>query len=159
MRSIQLFAVPLALAFCVSTSYAQETDTKTDFTKVAKMLHGEWAGDAEMTAEEIKKMDDENVEAMKDMILEQVGSMEVIFKDGTYDVAMAGMELAGTWKVTDAAKKDDTQVVNIHTVPEEGTQGEEKNFEIHFVGDKHIKMIDSDGGPPIVLARKEKEKD
>ena len=40
-------------------------------------------------------------------------------------------------------------------VPDENSDGhEEKNFEIHFVGKTHIKMIDlNESGPPIVLKR------
>ena len=165
MRSIQLFVVPLAVAIFVSASFAQDTDTKADkkdFAKAAKMLHGVWSGDAEKTAEAIKEMDDlEMDEAMVGMILERVGLIEVDFQDGTFNVMIDEQEMSGDWKVTAVEKDDKSPALKIHVMPAEDSEGEEKNFKIHFLGKTHIKMIDlDDGGPPIVLARKvDKDKD
>ncbi|MGI9518035.1 MAG: hypothetical protein ACR2NP_13360 [Pirellulaceae bacterium] len=154
-----LFAIPLALAICVSACYGQETETSSDtqdFAKEAKMLHGAWAGDSEKTAEEIKDMEGMD-EAMVDMVIERVKLINVHFHDGTFAVEIAGEEMKGTWEVTAAEEKDDMQTIKIHVMPDEDSVGEEKHFEIHCMGETHIKMIDQDGGPPIVLKRADEE--
>ena len=165
MKSVQLFVVPLVLAMFVSTGFAQETETRSeqDFSKQAKMLHGEWQGDKEKTAEAIKGMEGLD-DAMMEMILAQVKEITVNFGDGTYNVTIGPMEMAGKWKVTADESKDDDHKIKIFCEPNEDVQGQEdKNFEIHFMGDTHVKMTDlDDGGPPIVLVRKtddDKEED
>ena len=157
MKTTHLLAIPLALAICVSTGFAQESnaDNDQDFAKAASLLHGDWTGDAEKTAEAIKDMEDMELdESMMEMILEQVKAIKIQFADGTFEVAIAGQEMAGEWEVTGAKEKDGKQAVMIHVSPNEESQGEEKNFKIHMLGDTHMKMIDMDeGGPPIVLKR------
>lgn len=163
MKSI-LFAIPLALAICVSPCLAQETETSSDtqdFAKMAKLLHGNWAGDADKTAEEIKAMEDPGMEeAMIDMVLEQVKLIQITFQDGTFMVMINDQEMTGTWEVTGAEEKDGKQAVMIHVAPDEEAAGEEKNFEIHIMGDTHMKMIDLDmEGPPLVMQRKDEDSD
>ena len=162
MKSIQLLAIPLALAICVSTSLGQETENKDDkiLAKAGKMLHGTWTGDADKTAEEIKKMEDLDLdESMMEMILEQVVTIEANFKDGTYEVVIGDREMSGDWKVKKVKRKDKTRILTAFFAPDEDSEGEDKNFEIHFMGKTHMKMIDlDDGGPPIVLKRQVKDK-
>ncbi len=55
MKSIQLLTISLTLAISVSIGYGQQSESagdKEDVAQVAKMLHGVWAGNAEMTATE-----------------------------------------------------------------------------------------------------------
>ena len=163
MRLIQLVAVPLAIAICVSVTHAQETETKLDnkvLAKASKMLHGMWVGDGEKTAEEIEKLEDLPLEdAMIDMLLERVKSIKASFKDGTFEVEVGERKMAGAWKVTKIERKDDARVLTVNFAPDEESEAEEKNFELHFKGKKHMKMIDlGEDGPPIVLKRKATDK-
>lgn len=164
MKSIQLLSIPLVVAICVSTTFGQETkkqDDKKDLAKAGTYLHGVWNGDADKTAEEIKKMKD--LDLSEDMIkgmLEQVGSIEVEFEDGKFSVAFGDQEMAGEWEVTKMKKKEKTWIIEIKTVTDEDSGGEEKNFEIHFLGKTHMKMVDlDDQGPPIVMKKAKAKKD
>ena len=151
-----LFVIPLALALCVSVCYGQDTG---DFADAAKLLHGQWAGDVDKTAEAIKAMEDSGMnEAMMEMMLEQVKAIELEFSDGKFQVLIGGQEMSGTWEVKGVEEKDGNQAVTIHVMPADESTGEEKNFEIHVMGDTHMKMIDLDmPGPPLVMQRKAEE--
>jgi hypothetical protein len=162
MKSVYLFAVPWMLAICVSAVYGQDTTTTEDdaaMAKAAKMLHGVWAGDREKTRDEMKKAEDlELDEDMIEMMLEQIDSIKCEFKDGRFDVSFGDVEISGEWKVTKVKQEDDATVLTIHTSPDDDSEHEEKNFDVHFIGKTHMKMVDLDGGPPLVMKRKEADK-
>lgn len=158
MKLIQLPTILLTLAMGVSIGYGQESDIggdKEDFVHVAKMLHGVWAGDADMTAAEIEKMEDSELEEdMIEMMLERVKSVEIEFQDGTFNVLIGDQQMTGAWKVTAAEEKEGTQSLTIQVMPDD-SEGVDKRFEIHFMSKKHMKMVDLDEeGPPFVMARK-----
>ncbi|MGI9516898.1 MAG: hypothetical protein ACR2NP_07640 [Pirellulaceae bacterium] len=158
MRLNKLSAIPLALMIGVSVSFAQETETGNDqeeFAEVAKMLHGVWAGDADETAEEIKKMEDAGLdEDTIESLLDRVRSIELEFKDGTFAVLIGDQTMSGEWSVTAAAEKDDIQTLTIRIMPEDA-EGVQKNFEVWLTTGSQIKMIDLDEeGPPFVMGRK-----
>jgi hypothetical protein len=166
MKSVSLLLIPLIAAFCVTASVGQvatqkQKDKKADIKTVAKQLHGKWIGDKEKTAEQIKKMKDlELAEDMVEMVLEQVGNIEVEFnKDGTFDVSIADRTMAGDWESKKVKIVDKKNALVIKTETDEASGGQEKNFEIHFIGKTHMMMKDMDeGGPPIVLKRAKTDK-
>lgn len=158
MRFNKLSAIPFALMIGVSASFAQETDTRSDqeeFAEVAKMLHGVWAGDADKTAEEIKKMEDAELdEGTIESLLDRVRSIELEFQEGTFSVLIGDQTMSGEWTVTAAAEKDDIQTLTIGIMPD-GAEGVQKNFEVWLTSETEIKMIDLDEeGPPFVMGRK-----
>lgn len=162
MKSIQFFlAVPLAVAICVSTNFAQETktkgDSKKDFAKAAKMLHGVWICDTDKTVKEIEKQDLDMEDSMIEMMLERIKTIKMNLTDGEFDVQIGDQEMIGEWEVKKVKRKDKKRVLTVHFAPDD-EEGEDKNFEIQLMGKTHMKMVDIDqDGPPIVMKRKTKE--
>ena len=165
MKSIRLLLLPLIAALMISPLAAQEvkkTDDDKAVKSAAKKLVGIWKGDADKTEEQIDKMKDADFEDNTvDMVLQMVEDISVEFKkDSTFEVSFGDQEMAGDWEAKKAKTKGKKTILTVYTKTEEAAGGEEKSFEIHFLGKTHIMMVDMDeNGPPIVLKKHVKEKD
>lgn len=150
---------PFAVAANANNGLMQDDAVQDDGKdKATAKLIGKWQGDTELTKKTLAEQEDISDE-MVQTVLERVENISLEFaKDSTFTLTINMDDnertVSGKWSVT--SYDEDSKVLKIHTVPAEGEEGEETDFEVTFKEDGKV-VVKPSNNPPLGFKKMKSE--